>query len=67
MYLASREVSGTCRPGFKLSKSKAPSYSERGSLSDLRFPHSMLITIFPDLGSSPFHAEFRLYLLFSLP
>ena len=34
----------TCSPGFKLSKSKDLSYSDIGSLSDLKFPHSMLIT-----------------------
>ena len=44
-----------CSPGFKLSKSNALSYSESGSLSDLKLPHSVLITIFPDFGSSPVH------------
>lgn len=34
----------TCSPGFKLSKSRDLSYSDLGSLSDLKFPHSMLIT-----------------------
>lgn len=34
----------TCSPGFKLSQSKAMSYSVVGRCADLKFPHSMFIT-----------------------